>query len=107
VPSPGVGRGLDLGGGFCLGAAATAAKSILTTGLYPREFITGNCPPACTAGAGGMDRHNNKLPYAYQASLQVEREVRKGLNLGVGYLFVGAHRLVLRNGFNTPRPQAP
>ena len=105
LPSPLVCQGVDLGGGFCLGAAATAAKSIITTGLYPREFITGACPPACTGGAGGMDRHNNKLPYAYQASLQVERELRKGLNLGVGYLFVGAHRLVLGNGLNTPCPQ--
>jgi len=105
LPSPLVCQGIDLGGGFCLGAAATAAKSIITSGLYPREFITGSCPPACTAGAGGMDRHNNKLPYAYQASLQVERELRKGLNIGVGYLFVGAHRLVLGNGLNTPCPQ--
>jgi hypothetical protein len=105
LPSPLVCQGVSLGGGFCLGAAATAAKSILTTGLYPREFITGNCPPACTAGAGGMDRHNNKLPYAYQASLQVERELAKGFNVGVGYLFVGAHRLVLGNGLNTPCPQ--
>jgi hypothetical protein len=105
LPAPLVCQGIDLGGGFCLGAAATAAKSILTTGLLPKEFITGSCPPACTAGAGGMDRHNNKLPYAYQASLQVEREIKKGLNIGVGYLFVGAHRLVLGNGLNTPCPQ--
>jgi hypothetical protein len=105
LPSPLACQGIDLGGNFCLGAAATAAKSILTTGLYPRVFLTGNCPPACTVGAGGMDRHMSKLPYASQASLEIDREVVKGLTLGAGYLFVGAHRLVLGNGLNTPCPQ--
>ncbi|HKV38757.1 MAG TPA: TonB-dependent receptor [Blastocatellia bacterium] len=105
LPAPLKCAGVDVGGGFCLGAAATAAKSILTTGMYPQEFITGPCPPACTGGAGGMDRHNNKLPYSEQASLEVERQVKKGLTLGGGYLFVSAHRLVLGNGLNTPCPQ--
>src|SRR5262249_41828867 len=54
--------------GLCLGAAASTARSILTNGTYPRVFLTGDCPPACTAGAGGLDRHNHKLPYAHQAS---------------------------------------
>jgi TonB dependent receptor len=40
---------------LCLDALAATAQSILTTGLYPTENITGVCPPACTAGAGGMD----------------------------------------------------
>ncbi len=105
LPSPVACQGIDLGGGFCLGAAASAAKSILTTGLYPRVFLTGNCPPACTAGAGGMDRHNSKLPYATQGSFEIDRELAKGLTVGLGYLFVGAHRLVLGNGLNTPCPQ--
>lgn len=105
LPSPVACQGIDLGGGFCLGAAASAAKSILTTGLYPRVFLTGGCPPACTAGAGGMDRHNSKLPYATQGSFEIDRELAKGLTVGLGYLFVGAHRLVLGNGLNTPCPQ--
>jgi outer membrane receptor protein involved in Fe transport len=104
LPSPLVCQGIDLGG-FCLGAAASAAKSILETGLYPRVFLTGDCPPACTVGAGGLARNDHKLPYAYQASLEINREVAKGLTLGAGYLFVGAHRLVLGNGLNTPCPQ--
>jgi hypothetical protein len=105
LPSPLACQGIELGGGFCLGAAASAAKSILTTGLYPRVFLTGDCPPACTAGAGGMDRHHSKLPYATQASFEIDRELGKGLSVGLGYLFVGAHRLVLGNGLNTPCPQ--
>ncbi len=105
LPAPLTCQGIDVGGGFCLGAAASAAKSILTTGLYPRVFLTGPCPPACTAGGGGMDRHNSKLPYATQGSFEIDRELGKGLTVGVGYLFVGAHRLVLGNGLNIPCPQ--
>ena len=105
LPSPITCSGVSLPGGLCLGAAASAAKSILTTGLYPQEFITGACPPACQGGAGGMDRHNNKLPYAEQASVEIDREVAKGLTVGAGYLLVSAHRLVLGNGLNTPCPQ--
>jgi hypothetical protein len=91
--------------GFCLGAAAVTARSIITTGLYPRVFLTGQCPPACTVGGGGLARDNHKLPYAHQASVQVDREVARGLTLGVGYLFVKAQRLILGNGLNIPCPQ--
>jgi outer membrane receptor protein involved in Fe transport len=89
---------------LCLDAPAVTAASILTTGLYPTESITGICPPACTAGAGGMDRNHSKLPYAEQASLEIDRQLGKGLTVDVGYLFVGAHRLVLGNGLNTSCP---
>ncbi len=105
LPSPLVCQGIDLGGGFCLGAAASAAKSILKTGLYPRVFLTGSCPPACTAGAGGLARSEHQLPYAEQASLEINRTLGKGLTVGAGYLFVAAHRLVLGNGLNIPCPQ--
>lgn len=91
--------------GFCLGAAASAARGIITTGTYPRVFLTGDCPPACTAGAGGLARDDHKLPYAHQASLEINRTLGKGLTVGAGYLFVGAHRLVLGNGLNIPCPQ--
>lgn len=105
LPAPLTCGGVEAFPGFCLGAAATAAKSILATGVYPRVFLTGACPPACTAGAGGMARDNHKLPYAHQASLEINREVAKGLTVGIGTLFVGAHRLVLGNGLNIPCPQ--
>src|SRR5215470_15240824 len=106
LPSPvACDGGIEPFPGFCLGAAASAARSILTTGIYPRVFLTGDCPPACTAGAGGLDHHNNKLPYAHQASLEINHTLGKGLTVGAGYLFVGSHRLVLGNGLNTPCPQ--
>ena len=105
--------GIDLGGDFCLGAAATAAKSILTTGLYPRQTLTGPCTPFlpvganynCTVGAGGMDRHHSKLPYAEQVSAEIDRQIGNSFTVDIGYLFVGAHRLVLGNGLNVPCPQ--
>lgn len=105
-------QGIDLGGDFCLGAAATAAQSILSTGLYPQQTLTGNCTPFlpvgaeynCTVGAGGMDRHRSKVPYAEQASLEIDRQIGKGLTVDIGYLMVQAHRLVLGNGLNVTCP---
>ena len=90
---------------LCLSAPFDVASSILTTGILPIENIAGPCPPACTAGAGGMDRHHSKLPYAEQASLEIDRQLGHGLTVDIGYLFVGAHRLVLGNGLNTSCPQ--
>ena len=81
-------------GSPCFDAPAAVALSILTNGTYPTENITGNCPPACTAGAGGMDRHHSKLPYAEQASIEIDRQMGHGLTVDVGYLYVGAHRLI-------------
>ena len=98
--------GLQLGpGGPCFPAAADVAKSILLNGTYPVENITGDCPPACTAGAGGMDRHHSKQPYAEQASLEIDRQIGNSFTFDVGYLMVQAHRLVLGNGLNTSCPQ--
>jgi outer membrane receptor protein involved in Fe transport len=92
----------------CFSLAADLAASILTTGLYPQEFITDLCltdgQGACYAGAGGVDRHISKPPYAEQASLQIEREIGKGLTLGAGYLMVQSHRLVQGNGINEHCP---
>ena len=105
LPSPLVCQGIEAFPGFCLGAAATAARSIITSGTYPRVFLSGPCPPACTAGAGGLARNDHRLPYADQASLEINREIGKGLTIGAGYLFVGAHRLILGNGLNIPCPQ--
>jgi outer membrane receptor protein involved in Fe transport len=105
LPSPLTCQGVALPNGICLGAAATVARSIITTGAYPRVFLAGDCPPACTVGAGGLARNDHRLPYANQASIEINREVGKGLTVGGGYLFVGAHRLILGNGLNTPCPQ--
>ena len=81
-----------------------AAKSIILTGQYQPYYASGPCPPACGVGAGGMDHHQSKLPYAVQASLEIDRQVTKGLTASAAYLFVGSHRLVRGNDLNMPCP---
>ena len=88
----------------------------ITTGVllgapYLPETLTGPCTlgetgltGACGVGSGGMQR-NPRLPYAEQASLEIEHQFGKGFALEVGYLFVGAHKLVRGNNLNVPCPQ--
>ncbi len=97
------------------GAAAKSA-GVIATGGYDawtsngtaQGTITmaGTCftTGACGVGSGGMDHNVSKIPYAEQASLEVNRQLGGGLALRVGYLFVGAHRLVRGNNINVPCP---
>ncbi len=89
---------------LCLDAPVEVASSILKNGTYPIEDLVGPCPPACTVGAGGMDRNHSKVPYAEQASLEIDRQIGNNFTFDVGYLMVQAHRLVLGNGLNTSCP---
>jgi outer membrane receptor protein involved in Fe transport len=87
----------------------------ITTGIllgapYLPETLTGPCTlgeegleGACGVGSGGMQK-NPRLPYAEQASLQIEHQFGKGFALEVGYLFVGAHKLIRGNNINVPCP---
>jgi outer membrane receptor protein involved in Fe transport len=87
----------------------------ITTGIlqgapYSPEVLTGPCTMGgaglqgeCGVGAGGTQR-NAKLPYAEQASLQIEHQFGKGFSLELGYLFVGAHKLIRGNNLNVPCP---
>ncbi len=84
--------------------APEAAKSIILTGEYAPYYASGPCPPACGVGAGGMDHDENKLPYAVQASFEIDREIGKGFTVSASYLFVGSHRLVRGNDLNIPCP---
>jgi len=89
--------------------AAAASASIIQTGAYSTAFpsiaMAGTCATtgACGIGMGGMD-HNSPPPYATQASLQVERQFGGGFSLSLGYLFVGALKLVRGNNINVPCP---
>ena len=49
-------------------------------------------------------QRNARLPYAEQASLQIDRQLGKGLTIEAGFLFVGAHKLVRGNNINVPCP---
>jgi Carboxypeptidase regulatory-like domain len=100
--------------GGTISIAALQALSILGDGpnAYPPVSLTGPCTAnpvtgaptgACGVGSGGIQR-NGRLPYAYQASLEVDREIGGGLTLQLGYLFVGAHKLVRGNNINVPCP---
>src|ERR1700683_3720997 len=82
---------------------ATAAATLVTTGQVPDQFITGPCPPSCTAGAG-MVQHNSKIPYSEQANLEIDHQFGKGLTVSAGYLWVSAHHLVRAENLNVCPP---
>lgn len=85
---------------------------VLANQPYPPVTLTGPCfipsgggPPtgACGVGAGGIQR-NGRLPYAEQASFEIDHEFGHGFTLNVGYLMVQAHKLVRGNNINIPCP---
>jgi Carboxypeptidase regulatory-like domain/TonB dependent receptor len=82
---------------------ANAAANLVTTGQVPAQFITGLCPPSCTAGAG-MVQHDSKIPYSEQANLEIDREIGHGLTVSAGYLWVSAHHLVRAENLNVCPP---
>ena len=89
---------------------AEIATGFLSGSPYLPVTLTGPCTlgaegptGACGVGAGGIQR-NARLPYAEQASLQIDRQFGKGLTIEAGYLFVGAHKLVRGNNINVPCP---
>jgi outer membrane receptor protein involved in Fe transport len=86
-----------------LGFPASAADTLVTTGQVPAQYITGPCPPSCTAGAG-MVQHNSKIPYSEQANLEIDREIANGLTVSAGYLWVSAHHLVRAENLNVCPP---
>jgi outer membrane receptor protein involved in Fe transport len=93
------------------GAAAFAAGIIQTGGYGAFPAINpvqmaGVCSVnfACGVGSGGMDHNVSKIPYAEQASFEIDRQFGKGLAVNLGYLFVSAHRLVRGNNINVPCP---
>jgi outer membrane receptor protein involved in Fe transport len=99
--------------GFPAGAGAAGfAATIINTGGYttaPQTAIlslAGTCDTtfACGVGAGGMDHNVGKVPYAEQASAEIDRQLGKGFAVDLAYLFVGAHRLVRGNNINVPCP---
>ncbi|MGA8450934.1 MAG: TonB-dependent receptor [Candidatus Acidiferrales bacterium] len=85
------------------GLPADAAKTLVLTGQVPDQFITGPCPPSCTAGAG-MVQHNSKIPYSEQANIEIDRQITNGLTVSAGYLWVSAHHLVRAENLNVCPP---
>jgi outer membrane receptor protein involved in Fe transport len=92
--------------------AALTAFGILAGAPYNPVSLSGPCvgapvtgapTGACGVGAGGIQR-DGRLPYSEQASLEIDRQFGKGFTLNVGYLFVGAHKLVRGNNLNVACP---
>lgn len=108
--------------GFAGAESSVLGASILKTGGYDLlnpVSLVGTCfmssgPVApgpgqlqgteCGIGTGGMDHNVSKTPYAEQASAEIDRQFGGGFALNIGYLFVGAHRLVRGNNINVPCP---
>ncbi|MGA3292416.1 MAG: TonB-dependent receptor [Candidatus Acidiferrales bacterium] len=98
--------------GGTLSFAALTAFGVLAGSptSYPTESLSGPCTlgpagptGACGVGSGGIQR-NGRLPYAEQASLEIDRQVGGGLTIDLAYLFVSAHKLVRGNNLNVPCP---
>ena len=106
-------QGYQIFGFPAAAGAADFAASIIASGGYTASpehqtdviSLAGTCATtfACGIGEGGMD-HNSRTPYAEQASLEVDHQFGGGLAVNLGYLFVGAHKLVRGNNINVPCP---
>jgi len=70
---------------------AAAAKNLVLTGRVPPNFNTGPPGSFVTNSGGGIDP-NSRISYSEQASLQVDQELKKGLVLSAGYLFLRARK---------------
>ncbi len=86
-----------------MGFPSDAAKTLVLTGQVPNQWITGTCPPSCTAGAG-MVQHDSKIPYSEQANLEIDRQIGSGLTISAGYIWVAAHHLVRAENLNVCPP---
>jgi outer membrane receptor protein involved in Fe transport len=107
-------QGYQIFGFPAAAGAAGYAASVINTGGYTAGpegqtndiSLVGTCDTtfACGVGAGGMDHNVSKTPYAVQASAEIDHQFGGGFSANIGYLFVGAHRLVRGNNINVPCP---
>jgi len=81
---------------------ADAASLLVRTGQVPAN----NLVAPTTVGIDGVDP-NSRIPYSEQASLEIDRQLGKGLVLSAGYLFVSAHKLVRPENLNVCPLQPP
>jgi Carboxypeptidase regulatory-like domain/TonB dependent receptor-like, beta-barrel len=118
MTNPGmVSQGYQLAG-FAGATASSFGASVIQTGGYDGlnpVSLVGTCFTGdagldlfpgneCGIGTGGMDHNVSKIPYAEQASAEVDRQFGDGFALNVGYIYVGGHRLVRGNNINVPCP---
>ena len=89
--------------GIFLANAAADARTLLLTGQLPPNFLL---PPNGAGGrflntvaVDGVDPHS-RTSYSQQASIEIDREIARGLTVSAGYLFVSAHKLVRPENLN-------
>jgi hypothetical protein len=91
-----------------LANAAGDAKNLILTGQLPPNLL-GTLPPGTlgrflnTVAVDGVDP-NSRTPYSEQGSLEIDREIGKGLTISAGYLVVSAHKQVRAEDLNIPCP---
>ena len=77
------------------------ATNLVITGTYPNISLITDFPNGLVSSVGdGTVEYHSKIPYSEQASLEIEREIGKGLTIGAGYLFVSAHHQVRAENLN-------
>jgi hypothetical protein len=80
---------------------ADAAANLLRFGTYqPVAMVTDVTKGQFSTVGDGTVERASKLPYAEQASLEIDRELGHGLVVNVGYLFVSSHHQVRAENLN-------
>src|SRR6185369_8453680 len=72
---------------------ADIAATFFSNGQVVSHSVVGTASAPTSVGYSYTDRHS-PIPYSEQASLQIDRQVGRGLTVGAGYLFVAAHHLL-------------
>lgn len=74
----------------------SAFENLINNGSFPNNslFVQG----------GTMVDRNLRPPYSEQASLEIDRQIAKGLTIDLGYLFVAGHHLVRPIDLNVGPP---
>ncbi|MGB9465300.1 MAG: TonB-dependent receptor [Candidatus Acidiferrum sp.] len=80
---------------------ADAASNLIRFGTYqPVQMVTNLAAGEVSPVGNGTVETNSKIPYSEQGSLEIDREIGKGLVLNIGYLFVSAHHQVRAENLN-------
>jgi Carboxypeptidase regulatory-like domain/TonB dependent receptor len=77
------------------------ATNLVINGTYPAVSLITDLSKGLVSSVGdGTVEAKSKIPYSEQSSLEIDREVGKGLVLNVGYLFVSSHHQVRAENLN-------
>ena len=72
---------------------AQIAATFFATGQVFSHSVVGTAAAPTPVGYSYTDRRS-PIPYSEQSSLEINREIGRGLTIGAGYLFVAAHHLL-------------